>query len=140
MQAFVVSGFAIYHQQGASVLISMMKKTVFGFGVAVMGLSVVPSSSAEEMTEREMAVTLVAAQRACTHVYPGIEFTIQNAIDDPEMQLPAEVGEEALLAEKSPEYQKEIRLAQDPMEQDVTGRAALGLMCSFMKPPKRFWQ
>lgn len=118
-------------------MISVMKKAVFVFG-ALLGLSYIPFSVAEVFTDREVAVKVIAGQRACSHVNPAGNYSFQNFMNNPEMELTDEVKAETLTAEKSPDYQEEIRLAQDEMESDVTGRAALSLLCSYYKAPKGF--
>jgi len=116
----------------------MMKKTAIVFGVALAGLGYLSASVAKEFTDRELAVKIVAGKRACSHVNPAGNYSLLSFMSSPEMGVTDEVKEETLVAEQSPDYQEEIRLAQDEMESDETGRAALGLLCSFYKPPKGF--
>ncbi|RON51655.1 hypothetical protein BK665_17430 [Pseudomonas frederiksbergensis] len=115
-----------------------MKKTAIAYGVAFSGLSYIQAPVAEEFTDREIAVKLIAGQRACTQVNPAGNYSYKNFINTPEMEVTDEVKAETLIAETSPDYQEEIRRAQDEMVRDETGRAALGLLCSYYKPPKGF--
>jgi hypothetical protein len=136
MRAFFVSVLPFLIAWSVS-LISVMNKAVVLTG-ALMVLSHIPASQAKEFTDREMAVKVIAGERTCYHLNPAGSYSFQNFMNHPEMEMSDEVKEEALIAEKSPDYQEEIQLAQDEMESDITGRAALGLLCSYYKPTKWF--
>lgn len=60
-------------------------------------------------------------------------------MDDPQSGLTEEMKKEILIADKSPDYEQEIQLARDKTEGDITGRAAIALVCRNFEPPKGFW-
>jgi hypothetical protein len=46
--------------------------------------------------------------------------------------------EEILIADKSPDYEQEIQSARDKTGSNITGRAAIALVCRNFEPPKDF--
>lgn len=119
-------------------MISLMKKTAIVFSVGLAGLSSISASVAQEPSNREAAVMTVAMKRTCSHLNPAGKYSLRNVMDDPESGLTEEMKEEILIADTSPDYQQEIQLARDKTESDITGRAAIALICRNFEPPKGF--
>lgn len=127
-----------FDRHGAWILISLMKKTAIVFSVALAGLSSIPASVAQEPTNREVAVMTVALIRTCSHLNPAGKYALRNVMDDPESGLTEAMKEEILIADTSPDYEQEIQAARDKNEGDVSGRAAIALVCRNFEPPKGF--
>ncbi|MGF6113228.1 hypothetical protein [Pseudomonas frederiksbergensis] len=120
-------------------MISLMKKTALVLSIALVGLSGIPAAVAQEPTNREVAVMTVAMKRTCSHLNPAGKYSLRNVMDDPQSGLTEEMKKEILIADKSPDYEQEIQLARDKTEGDITGRAAIALVCRNFEPPKGFW-